>query len=226
MAFDLKPLFAIGGVGLLAVLLFGSRSSKAATPPLRRYEPTSEPHVHGADERLGPNFLVGEWLHPPVQAYKLTETEFQNLSRLVTKILQPFRTKIDPSTIEITGGGRPVDFRTDHPITVTNWKTKAEVTVPAGSTIEDVIRAQGYAPVANSDHHRFACADFVIRTGGKLDSPLMEKGFVELQSYPDVRQVGIYRVDGQVTHLHVAVVHPGHPKIEGTAFAYQSAEGE
>lgn len=233
---DAKPLLIFGGLGLGAALLFGSRQGKAATPPVQRFTPPAsappppaapvgEPHIHGASESLSKNFLIGEWLRS-LPGYKLTASHFSNLLELANNILQPKRDEIAPSVIEITGGGRPVDYQTPSAIEVTNWQSGVKTTVPAGSSIEDIIRAQGYKPIADSDHTRFACADLIIRTSGKPDSALMEKAFLDWQKNPYVRQVGIYRVGKDVSHLHVAVIHPGHGKIEGTNFAYQTGEGE
>ena len=237
---ETRSLWAVGALGLGALIFFGTSKAKAATPPVRRYSPPAAgpgpvpssqvpamlARVYDGSVRLSPHFMLGEWLHAPITTYKLSQDEFDNVQALVAKILEPLRVAVDPSIIEITGGGRPLSFKLDAPMTVTNWKTKAAVTVPAGSSIDDIIRAQGYSPVADSDHHRFACADFVIKTNEKPDTAKMVQAFSDLQQNPAVRQVGLYKVGDEVTHLHVAVIHPGHGKIEGTNFAYQTGEGE
>ncbi len=151
------------------------------------------------DAQLSKNFRLSEFLRsrvmPSLKNYRPSLAEFSNLQTLVDKVLQPLRDQLGPITI--THGGRP------------------PLTTPQGVTFAKAMLAAGYKPARNSDHARFAAADFVM-----THPELLPTAFMALQDNPFVRQIIAYQEPGEPINLiHVAVVHPGYGRLSAPKFA-------
>ena len=230
----------VGGTALLM-----GRKAHAATPPSpipQKPSPATaqavaqqggtamlsqpESHLYGAPLALSANFDLSEFLRstvmPEIAQYRLTADELANVKALCQLVLQPLRDKYGP--IDVTSGGRPLSITTAAPRGVQNVNGTT-VNVPAGSTIDDLLKAAGYAPAANSDHHGFSAADIKLTAPG-LTQASYSQAYADLQANPHVRQVIMYTLANGLPggHIHVSVISPDRPKESGTAYAFLKPE--
>lgn len=152
------------------------------------------------DVQLSKNFRLSEFLRsnvmPSLQYYVPSPSELANIKTLVTRVLQPLRDRFGPITV--THGGRP------------------PISTPEGLNFTEALLRAGWKPAKNSDHSRFAAADFTLRK-----PELLPIAYIALQRNPNVRQVIAYQAPGEgVTRLHVAVAHPSYARLRSKNFAF------
>lgn len=210
------------GLGVVGGFVVWASSKKAmASTKGVSMEAGKEPHLYGAPMALSPHFNLSEFLRsssmPGIATYKLTKSELDIVKSLVTELLEPLRAKY--GTVYVTNGGRPLGVVTGEAQQIKNLKGQT-VTLPAGSNVDDALRAKGYAPSATSDHHNFAAADIVLSSADAF-----KKAYADLQAHPLTRQVLLYVDDkGKPAHLHVAIVYPGHGKLKAPLYAFTRPE--
>ncbi len=203
----MERLILLGG-GLLALVFLMKSKAKAASPqkalppagPTVTPSVAQGPHIYGGNVRLSRNFKVSEFIKSPrgLRKYKLTQGEFDNLSRLVKEVLQPLRNNYGP--VIVTGGIRPTGL-----LNKDEWYRR--------------LKDKGFKPAKDSDHYYAAAADIKLP-----NKSAMVAAFKWLQRLPAVRQVGLeYKMTPQgkkISHIHVAVVTPGRPKVTGDNYAF------
>jgi hypothetical protein len=191
-----KVVAIIGGASLGLLLL--SRKSRAMGDAYER-------HLYGAPMRLSRNFDLSEFLHsktlPALSLYKLTPSELMNAKALVDEVLQPLRDKVGPYAI--TGGGRPPSLLNK------DGKDITQLMLDSGDTNTS----------RTSDHRYFAGVDIAFPNQG-----IYGPAYLWLAANQHVRQVGIYQRGELFSHVHVSVIFPGHPRIEGPRFSYKMVE--
>lgn len=164
--------------------------------------------TYKAPLQLSKNFNLTEFLqqHAGLLSYALNQDQFDAVSRLATKVLQPARDKFGP--LRVASGCRPPEWHDDQ-----------------GRSLDDILKAEGYHPAEHSDHDFCGAADIIPDSPDKI-MPLA----IYLAGLPDVRQVIVeYRtVDGQkqFNTVHVAVTTPGRPKITTQAYAFIQTDGK
>lgn len=159
--------------------------------------------TYGAPLKLSKNFDLLEFLrqHKGLESYKLNQQQFDAVSALATKVLQPARDAFGP--LGINSGCRPPEWRDSN-----------------GKSLDDLLKAQGYFPSPNSDHDFCGAADLKPDDVTKA-MPLA----IFLANLPDTRQVILEYKSGPngtrvFSTVHVAVVTPGRPKMLGNAYAF------
>jgi hypothetical protein len=219
-----KALALVGGGLMIGGLFLLGRKAGAAELP------SVEPHEYGAPMQLTRNFDLAEFLvsksFPAIKGYKLNRSELANVKALA-EMLQWARDQPEiQAPIFITSGGRPLAMRADVQVKTPEGK----IVVLKNATIDDALKASGHEPAKDSDHHRFAGADAKVmmqdRTGKwVIDRDKTRKLYEVLQRYPKARQVILYTLSGGgASHVHAAVVHPGHGKLTGERYAFVKLE--
>lgn len=194
----------VGAVLAAGLMFLRPKRASAATVP---------------DVQLSPHFRLSEFLRssrvPELARYQPTTSELANVRALAVDVLEPLRAQFGP--VLITGGGRPDSVRN-----------------AAGQTLTEALLKDPTDPVARSaaaagDHPIFAGADVVLPKLSTVDQ--YRSAYEALRSNPRVRQVVLELATDKagrttISHLHVAVVLPGRPRLSGERFAYVAVDGK
>lgn len=170
----------------LGLVAFFSRISKGFAKPNNG---RNSGRKYKAPMQLTKNFNLEDFLvsadasfRDALKKYELSESEMANLMSLVIEILEPIAEKFGKPFV--TSGGRPNALR--------NAK---------GQTWFQYLTAQGFKPAKYSDHAIFAAADITYP-----DEETLKKVFEYALTLPKIRQIGIYKNNGKINRLHVAVI--------------------
>lgn len=185
-------LLGILGIGGLVLL-----SRKAFAMPAKKY---------GAPLQLTKNFNLSEFLdeHDFLKSYKLDQEQFDSVTRLA-RLLQRARDKFG-QPLNVQSGCRPPDAKDAQ-----------------GRNLETILREKGYFPSKNSDHSWCGAADLGFNDG---DTKQYTDLAIYLARQPETRQVILelkQAKDGtglKPMAVHVAVMAPGHSKIQGDNYAF------
>ena len=207
MAHNSKPLLA--GLVLIGGLMLFARKGKAKSGVR-------------APLQLSKNFNLSEFVASPpgLKSYELSDQELENVTRLARDVLQPLRDKY--GVISINSGGRPPSWVYPRGTTLDIDGRKTDV---SGRTINEVLRLKGYKPADDSDHAYFGAADLKF-----ADSSAYASAAIDAARNPKVRQVILEQAMRNgvptITHLHVAVVMPGRPRLQAPRVAFVQLDGK
>src|SRR5271157_3058450 len=183
--------FLILGLGLgVGALLLWPKKSKAQvklTVGVPTVGPGNQP-----DYQISKNFKHSEMAQsstlPGIAGHVMSAQEKQNEANLVNLQLQPVRDR-EGLPVIITSGGRPLDVKTTTAVTLTTLDGK-QIVLPAGQTIDDLLKAKGYSPAVDSDHHYWGGVDFVFPKG--TDAGVYTDAYSFLKGLDSTRQVILY----------------------------------